>query len=71
MRTFIKKAARLGKARKNGRTAVVVRTQLQYGLARMAETFTELASVSYRVQVFRSKEEAHAWLNEGPEGDRR
>jgi hypothetical protein len=71
MRTFIEKATRFGKARKNGRTAVVVSTQLQYGLARMAETFTELASVPYEVQVFRSKEEAHAWLNEELEGDKR
>ena len=63
MRTFIEKAAQLGKVRENGRTAVLVNSQLQYGLARMAETFGEFASLPFEFHVFKDRETAMAWLN--------
>jgi len=70
MRRFIEKAARLGQVRKDGKTAVVVGSQLQYGLARMAETFAEFASLPFAFHVFRSIEEARAWLDGRLEGGR-
>ncbi len=67
MRTFIDKAARKGKMRKNGRTAVAVSSQLQYGLARMAEAFAEFASIPFAFRVFRERDEAVIWLKEESE----
>lgn len=64
MRTFIERAARQGKVRKNGRTAVIVSSQLQYGLARMAEIFGEFAHMPFEFRVFKDREEAVDWLNE-------
>lgn len=63
MRTFIEKAAQLGKARENGRTAVIVSSQLQYGLARMAEAFGEFASLPFEFHAFKDRDTALAWLN--------
>ena len=67
MRTFIERAAKQGKTRKNGKTAVAVGSQLQYGLARMAEAFAELVSIPFAFRVFREREEAVIWLKEEPE----
>jgi len=65
MRTFIERASRKGQARKDGKTAVVVSSQLQYGLARMAEAFGEFVSLPFAFRVFKDRDEALAWLNEG------
>ena len=43
------------------RTVVVVNTNLDFGITRMVSLLTE-ASVSFEVNVFRSMEEAEAWL---------
>jgi len=69
MRTFIEKASRQGVARKNGKTAVVVNSQLQYGLARMAEAFAEFASIPFAFRVFRERDEAVVWLKEESKGE--
>ena len=63
MRTFIERAAQLGKARENGRTAVIVSSQLQYGLARMAEAFGEFASLPFEFHAFKDCDTALVWLN--------
>lgn len=64
MRTFIEKAANYGKARESGRTAVIVSSHLQFGLARMAEAFGEFAQIPFEFQIFKTSDEAYAWLNE-------
>lgn len=64
MRAFIEGAARQGKVRKSGRTAVIVNSQLQYGLARMAEVFGEFAHIPFAFRVFKDRKEAVDWLNE-------
>lgn len=69
MRTFIETAARQGEVRKNGKTAVVVSSQLQYGLARMAEAFAEVVSIPFAFRVFRDLNEAHVWLKEETGGE--
>ena len=64
MRTFIESAARHGKVRQSGKTAVIVSSQLQYGLARMAEAFGEFANIPFAFRVFKDREDAVDWLNE-------
>jgi len=69
MRSFIERAAQLGKARDIGRTAVIVCSQLQYGLARMAKAFGEFASQPFEFHAFKDRDEANAWLNGETEGE--
>ena len=69
MRTFIERAAQKGKARKNGKTAVIVSSQLQFGLARMAEAFGEFSSLPFAFHIFREREGALAWFNEDSKGE--
>ena len=63
MRSFIAKAAELGRSRTNGRTAVIVNSDLQYGLGRMAEMFAEFVSIPFAFRIFKSRTDALAWLN--------
>ena len=69
MRTFIERAARKGVVRKDGKTAVIVGSQLQFGLARMSETFGEFSSLPFAFSVFRDRAAALAWLNDKSEGE--
>jgi hypothetical protein len=62
LRRFVGRAAMLGEVRRGGRTAVIVRSGEQYGLARMAEVFGEFESLPFAYAVFRSRDEALAWL---------
>ena len=59
---FIQKAAELGVERNDGRTAVFVKDDLQYGLGRMAETFATFENLGYSLSLFRAREDALAWL---------
>jgi hypothetical protein len=56
-------AAGLGKVRQGGRTAVITRTTLQYGLGRMAQIFGTDNRLPFELGIFRSRDEALAWLN--------
>ena len=62
MRQFMARSARLGKIRSSGRTAVVVKSQLQYGLGRVGETFGEFESLPYSFRLFKDRNEALDWL---------
>ena len=62
LRRFIGKAVELGAGRQGGRTAVVAPDDLQFGLARMSEVFTELESAPYDFRAFRTRQEAFEWL---------
>ena len=64
LQEFVGQAARLGQARENGRTAVIVQTDLQYGLGRMAEAFGEIESLPFALSLFHDRSEAIAWLKE-------
>lgn len=59
---FIKKSAKLGECRQEGRTAIIAPEDLQYGLARMSMVFTEMESAPYRFCAFRTRQEALEWL---------
>ena len=62
----LSEAARLGKERVGGKPAVVVRSDLQFGLARMSEAFAASHPLPYALRVFRDRNEALAWLT-GPD----
>ena len=66
MQKFISSEAHLGKARQGGKSAVITKTSLQYGLGRMAEILGEFESLPFGFRVFRKREDAVAWLNEAP-----
>lgn len=56
--------------RKAGRTALVVNTKLQYGLARMTSTFAEIEETPWPIMVFEQMDEALAWIAEtDPKGN--
>jgi hypothetical protein len=63
LQKFIRRSVELGLSRQGGRTAVFASEDLQYGLARMSQTFAEIESVPYSFRVFRSRKEALQWLS--------
>jgi hypothetical protein len=65
LRSFVALAARLGQVRPEGRTAIVVESDLQFGLARMSEAFGDLVSLPFALRVFKDRGEALAWLRGG------
>ena len=54
-----------GGSRINGKTALVGSSDLQFGMSRMFKTYSEMEESAIEVSVFRSKEEALSWLEEG------
>jgi len=62
MQKFINRAAHLGKSRQGGRSAVITRTSLQYGLGRVAEALGEFESLPFTLRIFRERGEAVEWL---------
>jgi len=67
MRRFVELDARLGLERGRGKSAVVVLKTLQFGLARMAETFAELANLPFQFKIFKTVDAAMEWLTESEE----
>ena len=55
-------------ARQGGKTAVVVPSDLSFGLARMAQILAESSKepLPFEVRVFRDMEDAERWLAETP-----
>jgi hypothetical protein len=49
-------------SRRSGKTALVVSTDVGFGLARMYGAFAEIENLSHSVQVFRFMDEATQWL---------
>jgi hypothetical protein len=62
LQRFVKKSAELGVRRQGGQTAVIAPEDLQYGMARMSEAFSEMESAPYSFRAFRTREEALLWL---------
>lgn len=48
--------------RRSGKTALVVSTDLAFGLGRMYDALAEIENLSHSVKVFRSMDEAIKWL---------
>jgi len=51
-------------SREEGRTAIVAPKDMGFGLSRMFQTFTDLASHQATVRVFRTRDDAIAWFDE-------
>jgi len=62
MRQFVTRSAKLGEIRSGGRTAIVVQSQLQYGLGRVAESFGEFESLPFSFRMFKNRSESIKWL---------
>jgi hypothetical protein len=63
IRALVDAQARNKVKRGGGRAAIVVSQEVAYGLVRMYEAYAD-QQVALRPRVFRSYEEAHAWLDE-------
>ena len=50
--------------RVSGKSAVVARKDVLFGLSRMFESYNNLMESPYTVMVFRSTDEAHQWFEE-------
>jgi len=61
LQKFVRRAAEIGVRRQGGRTAVVAPEDLEFGLARMSETFADLESMPFSFSAFRSRQEALPW----------
>ena len=62
IREFVRRAVILGETRRGGRTAVVVNSQVQFGLGKMAEAFGQFESLPFDFQMFYDRSEAIVWL---------
>jgi hypothetical protein len=45
-----------------GKTALVVNSDLVYGLTRIFQEIADVKGIGYEIEVFRNKEDALAWL---------
>ena len=50
--------------RRNGKTAFLVSRDLEFGIARMLQVFTEINEPPFNVQVFKSMDEVTRWFRE-------
>ena len=55
---------RLGVARRNGKSAVIASSDLEFGLARMFQIMTDNGEIPFKIKVFRYFGEATQWLFE-------
>jgi len=62
LRRFVKRTAQLRDRHKGGRIAVIAPKDLQFGMARMSEAYTEMESAPFSFRAFRSRDEALQWL---------
>jgi len=58
------KRKEINRERKNAKLAMVVDSDLGYGMTRMYQIFSELAGLSQKVEIFKNIEEAKDWLLE-------
>ncbi len=62
--TFVRATQQFIKLREGGKTAVVAKTDLEYGLSRMFESLQSAAESNVRHETFRNKDNALKWLME-------
>ena len=51
-----------GNSRQGGRTAIVAPLDLEYGLGRMFQIWTDNKSFPFEIEIFRTLDEAKQWL---------
>lgn len=64
LRRLVKFSDRARELRAEGKTALVSKMDLVYGLLRMYQAFAELRGLAHAVRVFRTTEEAHRWIDD-------
>ncbi len=69
LREIILYAKQFSDRRTGGCTALIVDTQLKYGLARMASTFAEIEHIPWSIRAFEKLDEAMAWISENNQPD--
>ena len=60
---FIKKQ---GSSRPSGKTALVAKSDAEYGLSRVMEEYSQVKNLHWQIRAFRSMDEAILWLDEEP-----
>lgn len=61
LRALVEYAIRLRGSRE-GKTAVVTDSNLQFGVGRMVSAWAEISEANVEVRVFRERRQAHEWL---------
>jgi hypothetical protein len=64
VRTMFALVQRLGSRRQGGKTAVVVPEDLGFGMARMFQIMSDTDDFPFKINVFRTYDEAKQWLLE-------
>jgi hypothetical protein len=64
-RRIMKKAKTFAPLRQEGKTAVVVGRNVDFGMGRMLEAFADIEETEFEFKVFRSIETATQWLDSG------
>jgi len=64
LEAFVDYAKRHSDLRAGGKTAFVVSKDLEFGLLRMVDAFSEIAKIPFYLMTFRSMDEAVRWLEE-------
>ena len=62
VRRYVEFVKNMGSIRSGGRTAIIVSSDLAYGLSRSFQIFSDIYSLGYETEVFRSVGEAMTWL---------
>ena len=67
MKSFADYVSQQGKLRAGGKTAFVAPKDLEYGLLRMLNTIGEFNEIPFQTMVFRSMDQAIAWIEKDDE----
>ncbi|MBN2107697.1 MAG: hypothetical protein JW832_09735 [Deltaproteobacteria bacterium] len=51
--------------RPHGKTALVARTDLDFGLSRVSQAYADIHELPWQIRAFRSMDEALMWIEEG------
>jgi glutathionyl-hydroquinone reductase len=60
--SLVKKAKGYSHLRADGKTAIVIRKNLNYGISRMFQSYAENDKIEFEIKVFRDIEKAKEWL---------
>jgi ASC-1-like (ASCH) protein len=64
LEAFVDYAKRHSEVRAGGKTAFVVSTDLEFGMLRMVDVFSEFAKIPFNILTFHSMDEAMQWFEE-------
>ena len=67
MRQIISEGAAFAEKRRGGRTAIVCKETVDFGLARMFETLASCYHLPFEIHVFKDRGKAMSWLMASPQ----